>query len=299
MNPIAPSISPGLSAGGPTSVATAGGQTGVKFTEGASGAADPNAPKFKDVWNDIQAKMGAKPEKAREIKKTLGKDDFLKIMITQMKHQDPTKPFDAEKMAQEMAQITSVEQLQNVNQNLRALAEKQNPIERLGMTHLIGKTVTVDRNRFTHTEGQSDTVSFVLPSDASSVSVQLVDPQGKTVVTKDMGRQKAGLQSFVWDGKQDNTIPGKSGTYQIRVDAKGPNGEAIQTTMQVQGRVVGVGADGNGSVLFVGDAKHQERVTLDSVTKIEDSGNSGVVAPAPAAASGAQAAGQAEQRSGL
>ena len=62
--------------------------------------------KFGDVLNKVQAKYGAKPEKQREIKKTLGKDDFLRIMITQLKNQDPTSPFKAEQMATEMAQFT-------------------------------------------------------------------------------------------------------------------------------------------------------------------------------------------------
>src|SRR5579885_3431898 len=99
--------------------------------------------KFGDVLGKIQAKYGAKPEKQREIKKTLGKDDFLKIMITQLKNQDPTSPFKAEQMATEMAQFTSVEQLQNVNQNLGKLQNAQLPLERLAMTNMIGKIVTI------------------------------------------------------------------------------------------------------------------------------------------------------------
>src|SRR6476619_2933183 len=85
-------------------------------TAGTKDAA--GSTKFGDVYSQIQAKFGEKAEKPREIKKTLGKDDFLKIMVAQMKNQDPTNPFKAEQMATEVAQFTSVEQLQNVNQNL-------------------------------------------------------------------------------------------------------------------------------------------------------------------------------------
>src|SRR3954463_10245304 len=123
--------------------------------------------KFGDVMSAIQAKYGAKPDKAREIKKTLGKDDFLRIMITQLKNQDPTSPFKAEQMATEMAQFTSVEQLQNINQNLGKLQNAQQPLERLARTKMIGKIVTIDRERFQHVEGQNESVTFNLPKDAS------------------------------------------------------------------------------------------------------------------------------------
>ena len=63
-----------------------------------------------------------------------------------MKFQDPTSPFKPEQMAAEMAQFTSVEQLQNVNQNLAKMSTANQPMERLAMTGLIGKTVTVDRD---------------------------------------------------------------------------------------------------------------------------------------------------------
>src|SRR5271156_1812256 len=130
--------------------------------------------KFGEVLNKIQSKYGVKPEKQREIKKTLGKDDFLRIMITQLKNQDPTSPFKAEQMATEMAQFTSVELLQNVNQNLGKLQNAQQPLERLAMTNMIGKVVTIDRERFQHVEGQNESLSFNLPKDASEVHVTVV-----------------------------------------------------------------------------------------------------------------------------
>src|SRR3954467_1313029 len=121
------------------------------------------APKFGEVYNQIMTRYGEKTEKPREAKKTLGKDDFLRIMVTQMKNQDPTNPFKAEQMATEIAQFTSVEQLQNVNQNLNKMAAQNKPLENMAMTNLIGKTVTIDRERFPHLEGQPEALTFNLP----------------------------------------------------------------------------------------------------------------------------------------
>jgi flagellar basal-body rod modification protein FlgD len=232
------------------------------------GAEEPK--RFQEVWSDIQSKMGAKPTKPREIKKTIGKDDFLRIMITQMKHQDPTKPFDADKLAQELAQITSVEQLQNVNQNLQKMAGQNKPIERMTMTSLIGKTITVDRNRFPHVEGQNASLSYVLPEDAARVRLQLIAPNGEVAYTKDFEGQKAGLNTFVWDGKKDNTMPAKAGTYVMKVEAESAQGQPLSVSAQLQARVIGVSFEGDEAVFLIGDSKNQQKITMENVVKIED-----------------------------
>src|SRR5690348_3349633 len=112
-----------------------GNGTGVQTDVTANDAA--SKPKFDDVWKKIQAEYGEKPKEQKVHKKSLDKDDFMKIMISQMKNQDPTKPFEADKLASEIAQIASIEQLQNVNQALKKLESQNRPLERLAMTNLI------------------------------------------------------------------------------------------------------------------------------------------------------------------
>ena len=213
--------------------------------------------KFGEVMQQIQAKYGAKAEKPREIKKVLGKDDFLRIMITQMKHQDPTNPFKAEQMATEMAQFTSVEQLQNLNQNILKLSQDNKPLERMAMTNMIGKVVTVDRERFPHTEGSQESLSFNLPKAAASVKVALISEAGETVLEKDLGPQKAGEQNFGWDGLKSNTLPAKGGNYMLRVEAKDDAGQSLQSNPQRQARVVGISFEGTEPVFLIGDNKSQ------------------------------------------
>lgn len=227
------------------------------------------APKFGDVYKQIQAKYGAKADKPREIKKTLGKDDFLRIMITQMKNQDPTNPFKAEQMATEIAQFTSVEQLQNVNQNLNKMATQNKPIEQMAMTNMIGKVVTVDRERFPHQEGQAETLSFALPRNAASLNVAVISEAGEEVFNKDLGEQKAGEVNFNWDGLKGNTLAAKSGTYIFRVEAKDQKGQAIETNPQTQGRVIGISFEGSEPVFLVGDAQRQDKITMRNIIKID------------------------------
>ncbi|MCM0605706.1 MAG: flagellar hook assembly protein FlgD [Xanthomonadaceae bacterium] len=230
------------------------------------------APKFQKVWSDIQAKMGVKPQAPREIKKKLDKDDFMMIMINQMKYQDPTKPFDAEKMATEMAQITSMEQMQNMNKTLEKMTANQNPSQRLEMTSLIGKTVILDRNRFPHTEGSNSSVSFTLPEASDVTRVTLINAEsGEPVFTRDLGMQEAGAVGFTWDGMRNNGIPSKSGNYVVRVDAATAQGKVIPTKMQGEARIIGVSFDGGEPSFLVGDAKMQQKVPMSNILKVQES----------------------------
>lgn len=227
-------------------------------------------PKFKDAWSRIQSTMGEKPAPTRTAKKSLDKDDFLKIMITQMKHQDPTKPFEADKMAAEMAQITSVEQMQNINKTLGQMVNKNQPMERLAMTNLIGKSVTIDKNRFPHTKGEETPLSFQLGSNAQKVKIEVVSDQGEVIYEKDLGAREQGLNTIVWDGKGKSTLPANSGVYQLRVTATGENERTIPTSNTFQTKIVGVSFQGQEPVFLVGDSKSQQKIALSNVIQIDD-----------------------------
>ena len=248
----------------PDIAGSAGAEAGKTVTETRSA-------EQQQVWNRIQSQMGEKPKVPRFAKKQLDKDDFLKIMVTQMKNQDPTKPFEAEKMAQEVAQITSVEQLQNINKTLERMSSRGQPGERMAMSNMLGKTVTVDLNRFSHDKGTTSLVAFNLPEEAGEVKVSLMSEKGEVVLEKDMGPQAAGMQSFNWDGNKRNMQPADTGRYMVQIQAQTKDGKPLQTKMQSIAQVIGVSFEGSEPVFLIGNAQQQKKVTLDNIIKIEDS----------------------------
>jgi flagellar basal-body rod modification protein FlgD len=242
---------------------------------------------FGEIWNSIQAKYGAKAEKPREAKKTLGKEDFLKIMVTQMKHQDPTNPMKADQFAAQMAQLAQVEQLQNLNQGMNKLSQSQQPAERMAMTGLIGKFVTIDRERFPHVEGENQSLVYSLPKEARELQVSIVSADsGEVVVEQALGAQKGGENSFLWDGLKSNRLPAKSGQYLFKVSGIDTEGRAIRIETQAQVPVVGLSFEGQEAVLLVGDARSPQKVSLKNVTRVETQG----AAPKMAQPLGARAA---------
>ena len=252
-----------------------GGEVGGAINQQKDSKESARQAQFGELLNQMQAKYGAKAEKPREIKKTLGKDDFLRIMVTQMKNQDPTNPFKADQMAAQMAQFASVEQLQNLNAGFNKMAQNNQPLERMAMTNMIGKSVTTDGSRFAHQEGDNESLSFNLPRDAKEVKVTILSEQGETIFQKDLGATKKGEGSFTWDGKRVNSLPAKAGNYMLRVEAKDEREADIVIETKKRSRVIGVSFEGSEPVLLVGDAKHTEKVPVKSVVRVDSD------APAP------------------
>lgn len=228
------------------------------------------------AWQNFQKVYGSKKEKPREIKKTLGKDDFLKIMITQMKNQDPSKPFDPAQMAQEIAQFTSVEQLSNMNASLTKMTTQNQPLERLAMTNMIGKTVTVDRGRFVHQENEISPLEFSLPKAASNVKVEILSETGESIFTTDLGPRREGIQALQWDGTKSGGGDVKPGNYMFRVIAQDESDRPIAVNMRGQEKVVGVSFEGNEGILLVGNPNAPQKIAMRNIVRV-DTGVEGIV----------------------
>jgi len=223
----------------------------------------------KNANNSIQARYGEKQKEARPVKKALDKDDFMRIMITEMKHQDPTKPMDADRMATQMAQITSVEQLKNVSTSLDKLAEKSSTSDRLAMSMMIGKSVTVDKGRFSHQKATVSPISFDLPEAADKVKITILDEHGDEVAKRDLDPMAAGPNTYNWDGINASSIQAPSATYTVRVDAENKQGGKIKINPISKETIVGVTFEGGETNFLVGDPKSPQKVNLKNITRME------------------------------
>ncbi len=74
-------------------------------------------------------------------KEGLDKDDFLKILITQLSNQDPTKPMEDKEFIAQMAQFSTLEQMTNMNSGFNKVAETIQSSQALGM---LGHTVEIE-----------------------------------------------------------------------------------------------------------------------------------------------------------
>jgi flagellar basal-body rod modification protein FlgD len=74
---------------------------------------------------------------------SMGMEDFLKVLLTQLTYQDPLKPMDNQEFMAQMAQFTSLQQTQELNEKLSTLISNQSALQSVG---LIGRTVDIKTN---------------------------------------------------------------------------------------------------------------------------------------------------------
>ena len=195
----------------------------------------------------------------------LNKDDFLGLLVTQLKNQDPLNPQDSSQFVTQLAQLSQVEQTYNINNNLQALLSVQNSANSLSSVSLIGKVVTAQGSQVALTSGSPSTVGMNLPSDVTQVSVQIKDASGKVVRTLTQGATAAGNSSMKWDGRGDGDKVLPSGTYTFTVSGTDASGEKVEGIPMIMGQVSGVRLAGSTLVLTVNGLD----VPLSSVVEVK------------------------------
>ncbi|HVX41872.1 MAG TPA: flagellar hook capping FlgD N-terminal domain-containing protein [Gemmatimonadaceae bacterium] len=184
----------------------------------------------------------------------LGKDQFLKMLIAQLQNQDPLNPMQGDQMATQLAQFSSLEQLQEINTTLSGQQTSQGAL--LGALQanaamgMIGHTVIAqgDQLQLGGANAQSS-VTVNLGSAGASGTLHIYDSTGREVGTRDVGALDAGKQTIDLGSAADG-LP--DGTYTYALDVKSSAGTAVDVTTYTTGKVDGVSTGANGLVLTAG-----------------------------------------------
>lgn len=198
---------------------------------------------------------------------TLGKEDFLQLLITQLRYQDPLSPMQNEEFVAELAQFSSLEQMQNVNENLRESIQADyvlnQSINNSLVAALIDREARVQGDHFYYGEDNEPLLEFELPSSADRVVLRILDQNGTPVREVDLGPMAAGEHSYRWDGTTDSPGPTTPGIYRYEVEAS-LNGEDVTAVLYTCGRITGVRYVQGVASLLIGDLE----VPLGDVSEI-------------------------------
>jgi flagellar basal-body rod modification protein FlgD len=166
------------------------------------------------------------------------KDDFLKLLVTQMKYQDPMNPMDSAQMTSQIAQLNTVEGINQLNATVSNLQASMMASQSMQSASLIGKTILADGNSISLLNGSAN-LSMRLEGAAESVIVDVINSSGRIIQSVDLGASAAGIKSFTWDGSTNEGGTAPNGQYTFQVNAKKLN-QAVAVTPLTQATVSGV-----------------------------------------------------------
>lgn len=220
------------------------------------------------VLNEISDPNWVDPKKMRRPEGKMDKDAFMKLMLTQLKYQDPMNPLQSHEMAAQLAQFSQLEQLSNIDESVKSLKTSQDPMANYQALNFIGKSVSANTEKIIRNKGDTThDLRFSLPNAASEVTVKIMDETGEVVKTVKATNLKAGENKLTWNGTKNDGYPAFSGNYTISVEGIAENGGGrVVGRTNSSGVVTGLNYSPEGPILLIGDQK----IRLSDVKNIED-----------------------------
>jgi len=148
----------------------------------------------------------------------LGKDDFMKLLLTELQYQDPTDPMDSDKILEQTSELATLESADNTNKAMEKLIDQLSSSSDLSTISAIGKMGSLGTDSITLAEGDNPSFEIYFNHDIQSGSVNITDVQGNIVKTVDLSPQEAGVQAFQWDGTDNSGNQVAEGSYSITAD---------------------------------------------------------------------------------
>ncbi len=172
---------------------------------------------------------------------TDGSDRFLKLLVAQMKNQDPLNPMDNAQMTSQIAQINTVNGIEKLNTSINSMSTNLLQSQVLQGASLVGRGVLTSSNELNvdSTTGVAQ-AAFELSTSATSVKVNVLNSAGAVIDTMDLGAQDAGLHGFTW--QPDSGVDTTGVTYAVVAKA-GSNTLAATTYSKDQVDAVSTGSD--------------------------------------------------------
>ncbi len=203
----------------------------------------------------------------------MAKDDFLKLLITQLSHQDPMSPMESQDFAAQLAQFSSLEQLQGINSNIEQGVEADlilaQTINNTMAASIIGRSAkAIGDTVMIEADGTAD-LTFRLDGFAQDVKVTITDSNGDTVNVLTANNLSDGENNLSWDGKNSEGQTVQEGTYHFTVEATGIDGNDISVTPLIVGTATGIRYEDGKAILMI----NGEEVSFSSVVEIGEVSN--------------------------
>ena len=201
----------------------------------------------------------------------MGKEDFLTLLVAQLKNQDPLNPDEPTEFTAQLAQFSSLEQLFNLNESMENLATSNANSDRFATLQTIGKNVIYQDSSFSYNGENGAQLGYQLDGEASEVTLN-IKRNGSVIKTLHGTELSKGNHILDWDGMTESGIKAERGTYTVSVSVKTADGSSIAVSPLIQSEVTGVDLTGE----FGGTLETQAGVVaFSSILGVYENKNSG------------------------
>ncbi len=210
------------------------------MTTVTSSIADQTAARFAQVVSASALTSSTDRKAPSDTTAADTEDRFLKLLVAQMRNQDPLNPLDNAQVTTQLAQINTVRGIETLNNSVAKLVERSSSSTPLDAVGMLGRKVLAPGDRIVRAEGDSSTrLGFELPSAGKAALAEVLDASGKVVFSRLFDAPPAGVQVFDWDGSAGEAGAAAPGSYKLRVTATDGT-RAISATALTPAQVIGV-----------------------------------------------------------
>lgn len=181
-------------------------------------------------------------------------DTFLKLMVTQLKNQDPLNPVDGTQFTGQIAQFSALEQQINTNSYLSKILDQKDYGQQQLAVSYIGKAALVPGTSMTKTDSGAEFAYTVSKAGAVKTVVTISDSTGATVKTI-VGDSAKGSHMVAWNGTDDNGKAVANGTYKVSVKSMDGDGKVVASSTSTYGMVSSVVTENGDSSLYLTDGR--------------------------------------------
>jgi len=185
---------------------------------------------------------------SKKTNKSLGQEEFLALMIQQLKNQDPMKPLENGEFIGQMAQFSTVTGIADMTKSIGGLTEAFNSGQAVQAASMVGRTVLTEASSGAFSANKPLNGAVELPYGTSSAVVRVYSNAGELLRELPLGSQQEGLSNFSWDGTMSNGQPAPAGRYKLTGAIESPAGDtALTTYLASKVESVTLAGDGSGS----------------------------------------------------
>ncbi len=158
-------------------------------------------------------------------KAILKKDDFLKLLLTELQYQDPTDPMDSEKILSQTSELATLEAADNTNKTLNNLAKTMEETSGMSIVSAIGKMGSLGKDTVLLNTENKPQFDLYFGDDVADGTITIKDINGNTIQQIPIRDLPAGIHTYSWDGTDDSGVRVEPGSYTIEAQYVTPNGE--------------------------------------------------------------------------